>query len=211
MGKRVRVLLVDDHPIVRQGIRRCLAPHAMLEVVGEAANGAEAIARAVELRPDVVIMDLTMPEMNGLEATRRLLAVAPRTKVVVMSVHDDKHRVIEMVRAGCKGYVVKDAPPAELVRAIESVQRGEIFFSTGVVNLLLGDSRPLSQQELSERELEVLALIADGRSNREIASLLLVSKRTVETHRKNIMKKLEIRSTAGLTRFAISHGIVPRR
>jgi len=211
--KKIRLLLVDDHPLVREGIRSCLSRHKQLEIVGEAVDGREAVAKTRELKPDIVLMDINLPRMNGLEATRLLQKDSPQTKVLILTVHNNKEYVLPIVHAGARGYVLKDTSPDELVSAIEQVDRGEAFFSSDIARFVLNDyvttsGRPKSSEdELSDREREVLALIAEGSSNKAIAGRLGLSVRTVETHRARIMRKLNIHSTAGLTKFAINQGI----
>ena len=211
--RKIRLLLVDDHPLVREGIRSCLHPHKQLEIVGEAADGREALIKAKELNPDIVLMDINLPRTNGLEATHLLRQEAPQTKVLILTVHNNKEYVLQIVQAGARGYVLKDTSPEELVQAIEQVNRGEAFFSPDVAHFVLNDyvtssgRRKSGEEELSDREREVLALIAEGYSNKSIASNLGLSVRTVETHRARIMRKLNIHSTAGLTKFAISQGM----
>lgn len=215
---QIRILLVDDHPIVREGLKSHLATHDEVLVVGEAADGKEAMAKAKELSPDVVIMDISLPDMNGLEATRKLQSAVPTAKVLILTMHEDRNYIIESVRAGARGYVLKDASPEELLCAIESVHSGGAFFQSSVSDVLLDlcsndQERPRkpSTSDLTPREQEVLALIAEGDSNKEIASKLFVSVRTVECHREHIMRKLNIHSTAGLTKYAINKGITAIR
>jgi two-component system nitrate/nitrite response regulator NarL len=211
--KKIKVLLVDDHPVVRKGLHSCLAHRDNLKIVGEACNGTEALQKVKELDPDVVLMDINMPGMDGLEVTEALRKDSPRTRVLVLSVHDTRDYVMRIVKAGARGYVLKDTPPEELVRAIETVNAGEAYFSPAVARIALNQyvaesdsSSPLTR--LSEREREVLVEIAEGKSNKEIASHLNIGVRTVETHRERIMRKLDIHSVAGLTKFAIANGMV---
>jgi two-component system, NarL family, nitrate/nitrite response regulator NarL len=212
MKKRIKLLLVDDHPVVRKGISSCLARHEHLLVVGEAANGEEAIRKTRELIPDIVLMDIDMPEMNGLAVTEVLRKEMPKTKVLVLSMHSNSEYVMRIIQSGASGYVLKEAPTEELVRAIEVVNAGEAFFSPEVARVALnkyvrgGAETPGAQ--LTNREREVLVQIAEGLSNKEIANKLGVGVRTVETHRERIMRKLNIHSVAGLTKFAISQGLV---
>lgn len=208
-----RILLVDDHPVVRKGLQSCLANRDNLKIVGEASDGAESIQKAKELEPDIVLMDINMPGMNGLEVTDRLRKETPKIKVLVLSMHGARDYVLRIVKAGARGYVLKDAPTDELVRAIESVHAGDAFFSPSVARIALNqyvaesdDRDPISR--LSDREREVLVQIANGKSNKEIAMLLGIGVRTIETHRERIMRKLDIHSVAGLTKFAIAHGLV---
>lgn len=212
---RIRLLLVDDHPVVRKGICSCLARQPEFEVVGEAADGLEALRQVAALTPDIVLMDLNMPRMGGLEATKRLHAEHPQVKVLILSVQGDKPTVTQIIRSGACGYVLKDTPTEDLIHAIRVVHRGDAFFSPNVARLLLnqyitetagaGDG-PLRQ--LTAREIEVLTLIAEGLSNKEAASQLNVSVRTVEAHRERIMRKLNLRSVVGLTKFAIQQRLV---
>ena len=211
--KKIKVLLVDDHPVVRKGLHSCLANRDNLKIVGEAADGAESIQKAKELQPDIVLMDINMPGMDGLAVTEVLRKEAPQIKVLVLSMHSTRDYVLRIVKAGARGYVLKDAPTDELVRAIEAVYAGDAFFSPSVARIALNqyvaesdDRDPISK--LSDREKEVLVQIANGKSNKEIASLLGIGVRTIETHRERIMRKLDIHSVAGLTKFAIAHGLI---
>jgi two-component system, NarL family, nitrate/nitrite response regulator NarL len=213
VNKKIKVLLVDDHPVVRKGLHSCLANRENLKIVGEACNGAEALQKVKELDPDVVLMDINMPGMDGLEVTEALRKDSPRTRVLVLSVHDTRDYVMRIIKAGARGYVLKDAPPDELISAIETINAGDAYFSPSVARLALNQyvaesdsNSPLTR--LSEREREVLVEIAEGKSNKEIASRLNIGVRTVETHRERIMRKLEIHSVAGLTKFAIANGMV---
>lgn len=210
---KIKVLLVDDHPVVRKGIVSCLANQENLQIVGEAANGDEALLKVRELAPDIVLMDINMPGKNGLEVTEILRKESPRTRVLILSMHGTREYVMRIVKAGARGYVLKDAPTEELIRAIEAVKAGEAFFSPSVARMALNQyvteadkNDPLTR--LSTREREVLVEIAEGKSNKEIAMRLNIGVRTVETHRERIMRKLDIHSVAGLTKFAITHGMV---
>ena len=207
------MLLVDDHPLVLEGIKSHLSAQADLEVVGIAVTGQEAIAKARQLQPDVILMDISMPQMNGMEALHILRRRVPKAKVLVLTMHDNREYIRQMVRLGARGYVLKDTSPAELVRAIKLVHSGEVFFSPSASRVLLdevthpekgqGHGRPGSS--LSDREREVLVLIAEGHSNKAIASRLGIGVRTIETHRERIMRKLGIHSVAGLTKYAIAN------
>ena len=212
-AKPIRVLLVDDHPVVRKGLSICLGKADTIAIVGEAWNGKEALEKVAELSPDLVLMDIDMPLMNGLSATEVLRKEFPAIKVLILSMHASSDYVVRILQSGAHGYVLKTAPPEELIKAVETVHGGEAFFSPEVARVALnqfvrGGEGPGSAQ-ISNREREVLVAIAEGLSNKEIASRLNVGVRTVETHRERIMRKLNIHSVAGLTRFAIQKGLVP--
>ncbi|MGE5571065.1 MAG: response regulator [Rhodospirillales bacterium] len=211
MSKKIRILLADDHAVVRQGFVRILAAEPDMEIAGEAANGHEAIARAVELQPDVVVMDVAMPELNGIEATRRLTELAPRTRVLALSMHKDSVYVREILRAGAKGYLLKDAFDQDLLAAVRAVARGEGYLSPAVSEAVLSDYRkhvtdPLDL--LTSREREVLQMIAEGKTNKEIATQLKLSVYTVDAHRGRIMEKLNLHTTGELVRFAMRKGLI---
>lgn len=212
MKSRIKLLLVDDHPVVRKGISSCLARHPHLNVVGEAADGQEALRKARELKPDLILMDIDMPEMNGLMVTEMLKKESPDIKVLILSMHNSTEYVMRIVQSGARGYVLKEAATEELVRAIETVNGGEAFFSPDVARMALNQfvrgGAEGADTHLTTREREVLILIAEGLSNKEIASKLGVGVRTVETHRERIMRKLNIHSVAGLTKFAITKGLI---
>ena len=213
MNNRIKVLVADDHPVVRKGITSCLARQENLEIIGEAVDGREAVRKARELQPDLILMDISMPHMSGLAVTELLQREMPQIKVLVLSAQGNSVAVIRIIQSGARGYVLKDAPTDDLVRAIETVHRGESFFSPDVARVALnqfirGHTDSSSTPELTNREREVRAQIADGLSNKEIASQLGVGVRTVETHRERIMRKLDIHNVAGLTKFAISKGLV---
>jgi two-component system nitrate/nitrite response regulator NarL len=212
---KIRILLVDDHPIVLSGLRSSLSSHPQFKIVGEASDGAEAIHKATEKNPDVVLMDITLPGLSGIEATRVLRKEVPKAKVLALTMHDNKEYVLEIIRAGAKGYVLKGTSPSELIQAIVAVHNGNSFFSAGISRILVdelkGDhkgKKPASISGLTAREEEVLRSIAEGQSNKEIAKCLSIGVRTVETHREHIMAKLGIHSTAGLTKYAIARGIL---
>ena len=212
MKKSIRIMLVDDHPVVRKGLASCLASHPNLQIVGEAADGQEALNKAKQISPDIVVMDIDMPQMDGLAVTEVLRKELPNVKVLIMSMHRHTEYVLRILQSGARGYVLKDATPEELVKAIETVNTGEPFFSRDVARLALnqfvrGGSGP-NGTNLTNREREVLTQIAEGLSNKEIASRLGVGVRTVETHRERIMRKLNIHSVAGLTKYAISKGFI---
>jgi two-component system nitrate/nitrite response regulator NarL len=212
---KIKLLLADDHPVVRKGIGSCLARQAHLVVVGEAADGKEAVAKTRELAPDIILMDINMPNMDGVAVTELLHKDAPKTKVIILSMHLNKEHVLRLIQAGVRGYVLKDASPEELVRAIDAVNAGEVFYSPDVARVALnqyvndaGKVPPPPISKLTERERQVLALIAEGQSNKEVANTLGIGVRTIETHRERIMRKLNIHNAAGLTRFAIANNLV---
>lgn len=213
---KIRVLLVEDHTIVRKGLRSLLDGEAGIEVIGEAEDGREAIKKVQQLLPDVVLMDITMPALSGLEATRQIKKRFPEIKVLILTMHAAGEYIFQILRAGASGYVVKQAAPAELVSAIQAVHRGESFLSPSISRKVIEEyirqaeavAEKDSYDQLTPREREVLQLVAEGRSNREIAKLLHVSIKTVETHRAHLMNKLDIHSTAELTQYAIRKGVI---
>jgi DNA-binding NarL/FixJ family response regulator len=209
--KKIRILLADDHVMVRQGFKLILAAQPDMEIVGEADNGREAVELAGKLHPDVVVMDVAMPDLNGIEATRRLTASSPRTRVLALSMHKDSVYVREILRAGARGYLLKDAFDRDLLSAVRAVAGGEGYLSPTVSDAVLTDYRrhvtdPLDR--LSSREREILQLIAEGRTNKEIAVTLKLSVYTVDAHRGRIMEKLNLHSVGELVRFAVRHGLV---
>ena len=208
---RIRVLIADDHAVVREGIRHVLSSDGGFDVVGEASNGAEALRLAETLRPDVIVLDLTMPELSGLEAARRIRDVVPDAAILVLSIHDHEEYVLQSVRAGAKGYLKKDSSPAELRNALRVIHEGGSFFSAPVARTLstaLQNERRM--ETLTPREREVLVNIAQGATNKEIGTRLGISVRTVESHREAVMRKLQLRGTASLTRFALDSGLVEK-
>jgi DNA-binding NarL/FixJ family response regulator len=215
MAKRIRVLVADDHMIVRSGIRHVLESESDLEVIGEAGSGSEAISLAAELRPDVVVLDISMPDQSGLEVAARLRSGSAAPRILILSMHNNAEYVLESVRAGAHGYLLKDTAAAELRMAIRAVCRGESYFSPPVASRLTaavrGEYGPTNAglELLTGREREVLLGIARGRTNKEIAAELGISHRTVETHRESLMRKLQIRTVAELTRLALESGLIP--
>ena len=217
MSQPIRLLLVDDHDVVRAGIHALLDAQPDMQVVGEAANGVEAVARAVELRPDVVLMDIAMPEMDGIEATRRLSECCPDAAVLALTVHVGRESFFAMLRAGASGYVPKCAATEELLLAIRAVARGEAYLHSSVTPLLLQDHLRHGHGEqhdcrvtcgLTEREQQVLTLLAEGLLNREIGEELGISPKTVARHRENIMRKLGLHSRTELVKYAIRVGLI---
>jgi two-component system, NarL family, response regulator NreC len=209
-GKKIRILLADDHAVVRQGFRMILAAQPAFEIVAEASNGREAVELAEQLHPDVVVMDVTMPELNGIEATRRLAQSVPRARVLALSMHKDSVYVREILRAGARGYLLKDALDKDLVAAVEAVARGEGYLSPAISDAVLSDYRKHVSDPidlLTSREREVLQMIAEGETNKEIATILKLSVYTVDAHRGRIMEKLNLHSTPELVRFAMRNGL----
>lgn len=209
----IRVLVADDHMIARTGIRHVLESEADFQVVGEAASGTEALALTLELHPDVVVLDISMPGVSGLEVAGRLRARSPDTRILILSMHDQAEYVLESVRAGAHGYLLKDTAATELREAIRAVCQGESYFSPPVASRLTAAVRgdqaaQTGLDQLTGREREVLLGIAQGRTNKEIAGELGISHRTVETHRESLMRKLQLRTVAELTRFALGAGLV---
>lgn len=212
----IRVLLVDDHTIVRKGLRSLLDGESSVVVVGEAENGREAIEKVQQWLPDVVLMDITMPVLNGLEATRQIRKMFPQVKVLVLTVHASEEYILQILRAGASGYLVKHAAVPELISAIQAVHRDESYLSPAVSRIVIDEySRqagiigPIDNLDrLTDREREILQLVSEGNSNRAIAALLHISVKTVEVHRANLMDKLDIHTTAELTKFAIRKGII---
>jgi DNA-binding NarL/FixJ family response regulator len=208
-----RVLLADDHKILRQGLRTLLEQEKDIQIVGEADNGRSSVKLAGELAPDVVIMDVAMPDLNGIDAARRITEAEPRTRVLALSMHSDGRYVRGMLQAGARGYILKDCAAEELTRAIRTVMANQVYVSPGVTGTIIKDYiRQLSvtadePATLSHREREVLQLLAEGGSTAIIADELHLSVKTIETHRKNIMDKLGLRSIAELTKYAIREGI----
>jgi DNA-binding NarL/FixJ family response regulator len=208
--KIIRVLLVDDHQVVRRGLRTFLEIQDDIEVVGEAADGAEGVARAEELRPDVVLMDIKMPGTDGIEALRRLRELENPAKVLIVTSFTEQRTVVPALRAGASGYVYKDVDPDALAGAIRSVHAGHVLLQPEVAGALLAQEDPGSGtgrgSTLTEREREVLGLIADGRSNREIARALVLSEKTVKTHVSNILMKLDLSDRTQAALWAVRHG-----
>ncbi len=214
--QKIEVLIVDDHTLVRDGIRALLALIADIKVVGEAANGREALEKVKKLAPDVVLMDLAMPIMGGLEATRRIRKRFPRTKVLALTQYEDREYIVPTIEAGARGFVSKTAAFSELASAIQAVYQGGSFLSPMAAAAVVEECQQKvaiegekdSYQHLTDREREMLKLVAEGYTAKEIADMLVISLRTVETHKTNLMKKLNIHNKADLIRFAIRRGII---
>ena len=214
MAKSMRVLIVDDHAIIRDGLRAIMEAQPDIEVVGEAMEGREALEKADELRPDVVIMDLTMPGMGGLEATRQLKLHHPDIRVMALTMHESDDYFFQVLQAGADGYFVKGGSSAELLSALRTVSHGEVFLYPSMATRLLKDYLKPARagrdryEGLTDREVEILKLVAEGRSNQEIGDLLVVSMSTVQTHRANLMAKLGLHSRTELVKYAIRQGII---
>jgi two-component system response regulator NreC len=216
VGKTIRILLADDHTIVRQGLGRLLEEQSDLKVVGEAINGSVAVEQALELKPDVVIMDIAMPRMNGIEAAKRIRKQLPGTKILILSMYAHEHYIQELLETGVSGYLLKDASGRDIVSAIHAAMKDETFLSPSISKKLVenylspqkGSSGAERYQRLSNREREVFQLIAEGHTTRQIADTLYVSISTVKSHRANIMEKLNIDSPVKLVHFAIKLGLV---
>jgi DNA-binding NarL/FixJ family response regulator len=215
--EKIKVLLVDDHTVVRRGLRLLLETEPDIAVVGEAENGRQAVQLAIELEPDVVLMDIAMPLLNGVEATRQLTKLLPRTRVLVLSCYSDDEYVSQVTEAGAAGYLLKQSAAPELIKGIHEVRKGNAFFSPAISKRLLETYRdaflrgvPMRKRNdlLTAREAEVLQLVAEGRPNKQIAFELSISIKTVEKHRQHVMNKLNIHDIAGLTRYAISKGVI---
>ncbi|MCX5683697.1 MAG: response regulator transcription factor [Planctomycetota bacterium] len=210
----IRVLLVDDHQLFRQGLSSMLAGDPEIQVVGEAENGRKALKLASEVKPDVIVMDVSMPDLNGIEATRQIKAAAPRTRVIALSAHSDRRFVARMLEAGATGYLLKDCAFDELARAIRHVARDLVYLSPAVAAGVVADSlgHTLAPQAhptvaLTPRQREVIQLIAEGLTTKQIAAHLHISAKTVETHRQQLMKKLDVQSIADVTKYALREGL----
>ncbi len=214
--KPIRILLADDHVVMRGGLRLLLEREADFEVVGEAADGRETVELARKLEPDVIVMDVAMPNLNGIEATRQVVSAHPEIAIVVLSMHSDESYVLRALKAGARGYLLKDSAEGDLIRAIRAVQERKAYFSPAISKLLVEDYMRQMQQRnvedsydlLTNREREVLQLLAEGKSNKEVAQMLNLSLYTVETHRGNLLQKLNLHSVPELILYAVRKGIV---
>ena len=212
----IRVLVADDHAIVREGLGIMLGNQPDMEVVGLATNGREAIRMVDQYQPDVAVMDISMPELNGIEAIQQMLPSHPRMKVIVLSIHETKPYVYRALKAGAKGYLIKETAGLEVVDAVREVYRGERYLSQRIADLLTdisfrslensGETSPLEQ--LSPREREILQLVAEGKTSQEIGERLSISSKTVDTYRSRLMRKIGVKDVAGLVKFAIQHGVI---
>lgn len=210
----IRIMLVDDHKMIRDGLKALISKHKNMEVIGEAADGQIAAQTAGKLSPDVVVIDIGMPELNGIEATRRITALKSKPKVIGLSMHADRRYVAQMLKAGASGYVLKDSAFEELVHAIETVARGRTYLSPQIAGAVVTELKRTAKDDdgsafsvLTNREREVLQRISEGCSTKEIASSLGVSVKTIETHRRQIMEKLNLHSVAELTKYALKEGL----
>lgn len=216
--KRIKVLLAEDHMVVRQGLRAILSAEADIEIVGEAADGRQAVEMTGKLRPDVVVMDIAMPLLNGLEATRQILKLMPETKVLILSAHSDDEYIDRVIAIGAVGYLIKQSSAEFLSKGIRDAHKGNLVYSPTVAKRLKTHAANLAthkgklanskQSRLTSREVELVQLVAEGKANKQIAVELDISIKTVEKHRQALMEKLDIHDTAGLTRYAISAGII---
>jgi len=214
--KKLRILLADDHIVMRTGLRALLERQANLEVVGESENGRETVELAASLRPDVVVMDVGMPVLNGIEATQTIIAQCPTVAVVILSMHADESYVMRALKAGARGYLLKDSAAADLIGAIQAISQGKSFFSPKVSRILAEDYVRVLKQKgavdtydlLTSREREILQLLAEGKANKEVATVLNISPYTVETHRSHILQKLNLHNSAELVLYAVRKGII---
>lgn len=211
----LRILLADDHTVVRQGLRKVLEERPEWQVVAEAGNGRDAVRLAEEFRPDVAVVDVAMPLLNGIEATRQITKRAPQTKVLVLSMYSDEAYVTQMLKAGAIGYLLKDSADVDLLQAVQAVSQGKSFLSPAVARLMSddyarqrGENAVDRYESLSEREREIFQLVAEGKTNKEMAALLFISPSTVETHRARIMEKLDLHSAAEIVLYAVRRGVI---
>jgi len=203
----IKVLLVDDHPLVLDGIRARLEEDDEITIVGEASNGEEALAMSAERKPDVVLMDINMPVMNGIEAAEKFASEQPDVRLLMLTMHDSREYITKVLKAGAKGYILKDVSSSEMMIAVKSVYQGRSYYSSGVTDILVNVGNQ-TEVPLTDRERTILQLLAEGNSNKHVARELDISVRTVETHRRNIKRKLEVKTSAGLVKYAIENGIV---
>lgn len=216
MGTRIRILLADDHTILRAGLRMMLNAQPDMEVIGEAQDGRQAINTTMNLQPDIVLMDITMPDMNGIEATKQIKRVAPEVKVLVLTMHENDEYVFQALRAGASGYILKEAADTELITALHVLRSGQFYLSPSAQSVIVGDylqrvhtgEEKDSYNNLTEREKEILKLVAEGYTNNQIAERLVISPKTVDTHRTHVMDKLNLHSRAELVKYAMRRGLL---
>lgn len=216
--KTTKILIVDDHEVVRDGLKNILTSLDNISIAGEAGNGEDAVKMYSSLKPDLVIMDISMPGMNGIEATRVIKEKDPDARILILTMHDNQEYLNQIIRSGAKGFILKNTDKEELLDAVRTVASGDNFFSKDISKLIIDNyirtaketekSDAYKEVPLTKREIEILKLIASGYSNQEIANILYISYNTVDTHRKNIMHKLSIKNTAGLVRYAIEKGLI---
>ena len=216
MGTRIRILLADDHTILRAGLRMMLNAQPDMEVIGEAQDGKQAINATMHLQPDIVLMDITMPDMGGIEATRQIKRIAPEVKVLVLTMHENDEYVFQALRAGASGYILKEAADTELITALHVLRSGQFYLSPSAQSVIVGDylqrvhtgEEKDSYNNLTEREKEILKLVAEGYTNNQIAERLVISPKTVDTHRTHVMDKLNLHSRAELVKYAMRRGLL---
>jgi len=216
MGTRIRILLADDHTILRAGLRMMLNAQPDMEVIGEAQDGKQAINATMHLQPDIVLMDITMPDMGGIEATRQIKRIAPEVKVLVLTMHENDEYVFQALRAGASGYILKEAADTELITALHVLRSGQFYLSPSAQSVIVGDylqrvhtgEEKDSYNNLTEREKETLELVAEGYTNNQIAERLVISPKTVDTHRTHVMDKLNLHSRAELVKYAMRRGLL---
>jgi two-component system response regulator NreC len=214
MKQHITVLLCDDHTLFREGIKAIFKDHASIEIVGEAGNGRAAVSKAHRLHPDVVLMDIAMPDLTGFDATRRILEAAPKNKILILTMYEEEEVITRCLNAGAAGYVLKDAPRSDLIHAIDVVQRGGQYLSSRALKKVVRQhvasarSNATGYDRLSDREREVLKLLADGRSPKEIAGLLVLSVKTVDAHKTNMMRKLDLHDRSEVIKYAIQQNLI---
>ena len=214
--KKLRILLADDHTVMRTGLRALLERHSHLEIIGETENGRDTVERSASLSPDVVVMDVAMPILNGIEATKQIVNASPNIAVVILSMHSDETYVMRALQAGARAYLLKDSAASDLISAIEAVSQGKSFFSPKVSRILAEDYVRVLKQKgavdtydlLTNREREILQLLAEGKTNKDVATALNISLYTVETHRSHILQKLSLHNSAELVLYAVRKGII---
>lgn len=210
MSPTIKVLLVDDHPMVRDGIMSCLAFYDDVEVIGTANNGKEAITQLSSLTPDVIMMDISMPDLNGIDATEQILEISPHSKILIFSMHDNAEYITNAVQAGASGYILKNTDAEEVYLAITQVAQGRRYFGENIAQILLSKPIPPEATRLTTREQTVLSYLAQGLSSKQIAAQTHISVRTVDAHRRNIKAKLQLDTVAEMIRYAVEHGLVRR-